>query len=336
MLMEITNRAPNPQRRLDEFGDGIIQKKPFDWTAYNNSQTKEKIMFIELLNDLCKILYNSKLAHKIFCVCMKTYVNTSSRRVISELELCKKKGWLMYVPHFNSILNYLNDREVKRALNYLIQLSALPLAQLEKIFAVDSTGFSEHKYQERWSLIRQDYQRHRQYRKAHCIYGVYSNIVVSTIITEGTASDSLRFKELLSSASRNFNVEEVVADMGYSSRENMKYANQLGITPYIPFKKNSRGNSMGARIWNKMFKYFKEDPVGFAKHYHQRSNAESGFFMIKQRFGDFVSTKNVIAQDSEILTKILSHNIAVLCQEVFLSGLELDFFLCAERLNAQS
>ncbi len=330
--MEIIDRTPDPQRRLDEWG---IIIKPFDWRAYNNSQTREKIMLIELLSDLCKILDNEKLAHKIFCICMKTYINTSSRRVISELELCKRKEWIRYVPHFNSVLNFFNDRQVKRALNHLIELSALPLAQLEKQFCIDSTGFSERKYIERWSTIRQDFSRHQSYRKAHCIYGAYSNIIVSAIITEGTASDSLRFKDLLSNAAKNFNVEEVSADLAYSSRENLKHAEQLGITPYVPFKKNAVGTSKGAHIWSKMYKYFKNNPEEFLKHYHQRSNSEAGFFMIKQRFGDFVRTKTEMSQTNEVLCKILCHNLCVLVQEVFLSNLDFDLFLCAKRLNAQ-
>lgn len=332
--MEVYQRKPNPQKKLDEFGDGI-PIKPFDWKAYNNSQTKEKIMLIELLSDLCKILNNEKLAHKIFCICIKTYANTSARRIISELELCKRKEWIRYVPHFNSILNYLDDRQVKRALNHLIELSALPLAQFEKQFCIDSTGFSERKYMERWSVIRQEYQNHRSYRKAHCIYGAHSNVVVSAIITEGTASDSLRFKDLLSNAAKNFSIEEVSADLAYSSRENLKHAEQLGIIPYIPFKKNAIRTSKGASIWSKMFKYFKNNPQEFLKHYHQRSNSESGFFMIKQRFGDFVRTKTELSQTNEVLAKILCHNLCVLVQEIFLSNLDFDIFLYAKRLKAQ-
>lgn len=117
---------------------------------------------------------------------------------------------------------------------------------------------------------------------------------------------------------------------GYSSRKNMKYADQLGITPFIPFKKNAKGTPRGARVWSKMYKYFKHNREEFLKHYHQRSNAESGFFMIKQRFGDFVNTKNDLSQTNEILAKILCHNICVLIQEIFLSNLDFDFILCKE------
>jgi len=341
--MEITEKKQDEQRRLDEFGGGLVIE-PFNWKAYNNSQTREKILFMKLLDDLCNLVDDDKyawgarksksLSHHIFCICLKVYLNTSSRRVISELELCKRGGYIGSVPHFNSVLNYFNSPQIKRTLTYLIELSALPLSQLEDKFAVDSTGVCERKYLEKWSTARQKHYLHRQYRKAHCIYGTYSNIVSSAIVTEGTANDSPHFAELLKATANNFNVKEVTADLGYSSRENMKYADELGITPYIPFKKNATGTSRGAPVWNRMYKHFKNRKEDFMKHYHVRSNAESGFFMIKQRFGEFVSTKNDLSQTTEILTKILCHNICVLIQEIFLSDLDIDFYSCAERYVA--
>ena len=341
--MEITNRGEY-QRPLDDWTGGTIIK-PFNWKAYNKSQTKEKILFLQLLDELCNMIDEDKflltgrkpqsLSHQVFCICVKTYINTSARRVISELELCKRKGYSNIVPHFNSILNYLDNKSVKHALDYLIGLSALPLAQLEDKFAIDATGFSERKYMEKWSDIRQKHYLHRLYRKAHCVYGTYSNIVASTIITEGTAADSPRFKQLLENAAKNFDVKEVTADLAYSSRDNLKFATTLGITPYIPFKKNATGKTRGTRVWGEMYRYFKNNREEFMKHYHQRSNAESGFFMIKQRFGGFVSTKNPLPQTNEILAKILCHNICVLIQEIFLSNIDLDFDYYAKRYFAQ-
>ena len=342
--MEIIYKEPDPQKTIDDFTGGTIIK-PFDWKTYNNSQTREKIIFLRLLDDLCNLLDDDKftmcgrkpksLSHQIFCVCLKVYLNTSSRRLISDLELCRRRGHLDSVPHFNSVLNYFNSKSVRRALNYLIGLSALPLAQLEKTFAIDSSGFSEHRYMQKWSDIRQKHYLHRQYRKAHCIYGTYSNVIASAIITEGTAGDSPKFKQLLKDASLNFNIAEITGDLAYSSRDNLKYADQLGITPFIPFKKNAVRKSRGAVVWNRMYKHFKNNREDFMKHYHQRSNAESGFFMIKQKFGDFVSTKNELAQTNEILAKILCHNICVLVQELFLSDLDIDFYSCADKYHAQ-
>ena len=163
-----------------------------------------------------------------------------------------------------------DNSKLRDILRELIELSALPLAQLEKRFALDSTGFSERKYLDKWSLIRQEYSKHRQYRKAHCIYGTFTNVVVSAIITEGNEHDSPQFKELLQRATDNFNVQEISADLAYSSRENLEFANQLGISPFIPFKKNATGKSLGAPIWHKMYKYFKDNPEEFKRHYHLR------------------------------------------------------------------
>ena len=342
--MFITEREPDPQKTIDDFTGGTIVK-PFDWRAYNHSQTREKIMFLQLLDDLCNVIDDDKysftgrkpssLSHQIFCICLKVYLNTSSRRVISELELCKRKNLLNYVPHFNSIQNYFKNKTVKHTLNYLIGLSSLPLAQLETKFATDSSGFSEKKYMPRWSHVRQRFSQHQLYKKAHCIYGTYSNVVASCIVTKGTEADSPKFRQLLKNAADNFDVKEILADMAYSSRANLKYADQLGVTPYIPFKKNATGRSDGAIIWNKMYKYFKNNPKDFAKHYHLRSNAESGFFMIKQKFGDSIWSKDEKAQSAEILAKVLVHNICVLVQEIYLSNIEVDFLDCSKRYVAQ-
>lgn len=342
--MKITERKQDEQRRLDEFGDGLIVT-PFDWSTYNSSQTKEKILFLKFLHELCNFTggqaymgrgrHAETACHMIFCMCLKVYLGTSSRRLISDLELCKQKGYLDSAPHFNSVSNYFNSNSIKHHLHYLIGLSALPLAQLEDQFAIDSTGFSERKYLERWSMIRQDYSRHQQYKKAHCIYGVYSNVIPQCIITEGTEADSPKFKYLLESASKNFDVKEITADLAYSSRENLQYAQDLGIKPYIPFKKNATGTSKGFSAWNKTYRYFKDHREEFMKHYHVRSNAESGFFMIKQKFGGDLNYKNSISQTNEILCKILCHNICVLIQEMFLSKIDIDFYSCAKTYVAQ-
>ena len=57
--------------------------------------------------------------------------------------------------------------------------------------------------------------------------------------------------------------------------------------------------------------------------------------MIKQRFGDYINTKIDLSQTNEILAKILCHNICVLIQEIFLSNLEIDFLICADKCHAQ-
>lgn len=220
-------------------------------------------------------------------------------------------------------------------LKYLVRLSALPLGQLEDKFAIDASGVSTHKYLPRWSKVRSEFKKHRQYKKIHCICGTKSNIVASVIVTSGEKADSPHFQQLLKEASETFNIKEVSADMGYLSRENMKYADDLGISPYIPFKKNVTGKAKGAMIWHKMYRMFHENPIEFGEHYHLRNNAETVFSMIERRFGKFVFNKDTTAQMNEALCKILCLNLVILIQELFLSDIDIDFLFCAKNYRAQ-
>jgi len=74
-----------------------------------------------------------------------------------------------------------------------------------------------------------------------------------------------------------------------------------------------------------MYRYFKDHKEDFMKHYHLRSNAESVFSMIKRKQGDYLRTRNDIAQVNEIMCKCLVHNICVLIQEMFELGIKVDF-----------
>lgn len=80
-----------------------------------------------------------------------------------------------------------------------------------------------------------------------------------------------------------------------------------------------------------MFKHFKNNQEEFLRHYHKRSNAETGFYMIKTKFGEFVRSKNDIAQENEILVKVLCHNLCVLIQEMFLQNVDINFFEVRKR-----
>jgi len=74
-----------------------------------------------------------------------------------------------------------------------------------------------------------------------------------------------------------------------------------------------------------MFHYFMYKNEEFMQHYHKRSNVETCFHMIKTKFGDDLKSKDRIAQENEMLCKILCHNICVLIQEMFELGIKPDF-----------
>lgn len=305
-----------------------------DWEAYNQAQTREKVIFLELLSELTSQIPKQKykgngrptadIGEMIFSICLKTYLDFSSRRTESDIRLVQQLGYITHVPHFNTILKYLNKPELKEVLKVLIEVSAIPLRQVENTVAVDASGFSTSMFG-RWVDIREKRQERRLFKKAHIVCGTQTNTIVSVEITDGHVHDSLMFDEIVKTAFENFDIKELYADMGYSSRKNLHTVASLGAVPYIPFKKNSRRITHGYPIWSHMFNYFKYNRDKFMEHYHQRSNVESVFSMMKRKQGINLKTKNDIAQVNEIMCKCLVHNICVLIQEMFELGIVVDF-----------
>ncbi len=304
------------------------------WEEYNKAQTKEKLLFYRLLNELLDILPEREytfgrprksLRDMIFCCMIKIYNNTSSRRIISDLELAKKAGYIEQVPHFNTLLNYFDDAGMWVILNYLIKISGLPLKQVEEAFAVDASGFGTGRF-DRWVNVRNKSGKPRKgFVKAHICCGVKTNIVTAVEITRENVHDNVLFGSLVDKTHSNFYMKELSADKAYSSRDNLELVNQLGAMPFIPFKKNVTGKSRGSPTWAKMYKIFATKYIEFAEHYHKRSNVETVFSMIKKKFGDNVRCKSLRSQTNEVLCKILSHNLVVLIHELFELKIDINF-----------
>ena len=71
-----------------------------------------------------------------------------------------------------------------------------------------------------------------------------------------------------------------------------------------------------------MFHYFQFNQEEFMARYHQRSNVESTFSMLKAKFGDGVRSKTDVAMRNEVLAKILCHNIVVLISAMYELGID--------------
>lgn len=265
----------------------------------------------------------------IYALALKTYEADSSRRVCGEIKIVSQAKFIKQAFHFNTLLKYLGDPNLKPLLKELIEISALPLKEVESDFAVDATGFSTSVFG-RWFNSRTRKEETRRWRKAHCICGVKTNIITSVEITPGYCNDSPYLPSLVERTADNFSMKEVSADKGYISKSNLKAIKNLGAIPFIPFKSNTSGKRKGALIWRECFEYFRENKEEFLKHYHKRSNIESCFSMIKKKLGSNIRSVQPAGQDNEILLKILVHNIMVLIQESFMSDLKIDFQKCAD------
>src|SRR5260370_23632962 len=112
----------------------------------------------------------------IFAATFKVYSTVAARRFMSDLRESKEQGFIESVPHFNSILNYLENPKLKPILTAMIETSAAPLKAVEHDFAADSTGFSTCRF-EKWFDHKHGGERfQREWVKVHIMTGVKTNI----------------------------------------------------------------------------------------------------------------------------------------------------------------
>ncbi len=140
-------------------------------------------------------------------------------------------------------------------------------------------------------------------------------------IGEPDAGDSPFFKPLVEKTAANFTVKEVPADKAYLSNDNLALVQRLGGTAFVPYKANSQAGEAGS-LWEKMYFYYQFRRDEFLKHYHQRSNMESTFAMVKAKFRDHVRSKTEVAMKNEVLCQFLCHNICIVHQSPIELGID--------------
>jgi transposase len=324
----------------------FIGKEESYWTSYNKAKTKEKYMFYVLLDELCSIIQEPShasgrkpipLRDLVFCACLKVYSNFSARKISSDMRHAQQAHYIKKVPHFNSLLTFMNNKIAEDLLMRLITISAMPLRQLETDFAHDSTGFGCRQY-EKWMKTRYseilDNQNNllRHFVRLHASIGTRTNVITAAEVTNSSIGDAPMFEPCAMITAKNFNVERYSMDKAYLSVKNMQIAQSLNFIPFIPFKANSVDHKRDEHgLWNYMFNYFKDHREEFDKFYHRRSNVETTFSQIKVRLGEFLKCRNLQGQKNEVLLKCLCHNICCLVQEIFESGVEIDFYNCNAR-----
>ncbi|MGD0141982.1 MAG: transposase [Rhizomicrobium sp.] len=337
--MEFVDPAPAPVEK---------KKKTYkqDWPNYNRAQTQEKALLMQLLTGLCASIGGDEpkqpgrpripLRDATFLACYKVYTRSAARRFMTDVGIAHRSGSISCEPCFNSIINVMSDPRMTDVLVDLITTTSLPVRDLERTFAADSSGFTRSKY-DRWIDIKSSaLKQQHTWTKLHLMSGVVTHIVTAVVIKGKDASDTKQFPTLLSKTAENFHIDLVYADKAYATLPNYEVCAEADVTPYIAFKSNHTGkggrtvesrDSKGSVLWRKMFAMFQYHRDEFLANYHQRSNVETVFSMIKAKFGGEVRSKTETAALNEVLCKIVCHNICCLISAMFVLGLDLNHLL---------
>jgi hypothetical protein len=144
-----------------------------------------------------------------------------------------------------------------------------------------------------------------------------SHLILSARARSGMGSDCPDFEPLLFDAWRRHpRLRWVVADAGFDSEDNHRIArHDMGVQSIIktgigrPSKRPPSGYYR--RIMSKRLRGSQR-----GKKYGQRAQAETVNSMLKRNLGDALRARSPKARKNELLLRVLTHNIALLCDEI--------------------
>jgi transposase len=181
------------------------------------------------------------------------------------------------------------------------------------VIAVDSTGIKVTNRGE-WILDKWKNKRKRKgFIKIHVAVDIKTKKIVSMSVTKEDVHDGKILKELVGDViSKNNNIQKVLADGAYDSKDNFKYLDGLKITPAIKVRKNSsiKNNTNCTPRKLSVIQQLDDLKRWKKKHgYGMRWMAESAFSSIKRTFGEHVSSVKWNSIVNELMLKASIYNL---------------------------
>ena len=159
-------------------------------------------------------------------------------------EACER-GHVSLLPHFNSVLNVLDNPATTPILTDLITRSSLPLRAVESQFAVNSSGFSTSRFT-RWYDEKYGYNRQQaDWVKAHLCVGTKTQVVTACVIGEEDSADCPQLAGPVNATAQNFAVKELSADKAYLSHDNLALVDGMGASR--SFRSRATARAAGRR-----------------------------------------------------------------------------------------
>lgn len=244
-----------------------------------------------------------------------SYNNMSYRRTQSDLRKMCEEDLIKYAVPRSTLNDYVNREETKNIIERLIQLSALLFVDNEDTAIIDSTWFGLKMYLGGYKQVHDKREVNlNKCRKIHVVCLRNSKIIAYAKATAGNFHDSPFFEELLRGTIHNgFILTKLICDAGYSSKENYATCRELGVEDaYIDFRSNASLKRPKSNLWREKLRMYKENHNFWHEEYRFRVLIESVFSAIKRKNTTFLRSKNALAQDTELLLKVLVYNITII------------------------
>lgn len=295
---------PNPKsleeekRRFIETSCSIIDSMDFEGNQCNG---RPRFYLKDILKSLVVMSYNGM----------------SYRRTESDLFDLKEKGLLTNIPKRSTLNKYMMLESTKKIVEKLIQALSLFFIDNEDTIILDSTWLASRMYS---GGHRKVYDREstplQRVRKVHIACLKNSRVITCAKATIGTVHDNVMFKELVLTTVKNgFHIRNLLADAGYTSKDNYAFCKTLNITNvFIDFRKNASSYRSKSDVWRKQLRLFKKNPEIWHESYRFRVVIEQIFSSSKRKLINYLRARKGDSQDCELLLKCLVYNFMIVCK----------------------
>jgi len=243
-------------------------------------------------------------------------------QLVADLSDLQKALELQELPHYTTIQKAARRLLSRRRIQKLLATS-IEAAKKGRILrskrltaALDSTGLSSRHtsayFVERKQRVlhAKGYQttQYRRFPKLAHICDTTTHLIFGFLPSWGPSTDVSHFIPLLKEGLRVHPVGIILADAGYDSEANHRFARgELGVRSVMPARAGrSTAKLPTGRFRRRMTTRFPK------KLYGQRAQVETVMSMLKRNFGEALSAKTYQAQMREIGLKVLTHNIGIL------------------------
>jgi hypothetical protein len=253
------------------------------------------------------------------CLVLKVFLKTDYRgleELLWELRDLPQALGLACVPHFTTVhkaaVRLLARRRVRRLLDLTVRRVLGRRRRIQRA-ALDSTGFdaghTSHYYAKRRTkgATAKEKVRYSRFAKLEAAFDCATHVVLGAIPRRGPAVDTDRFVPLLAEALRLVKITTALADAGYDSEPNHRYAREArGVRSVIPATiGRPTTKPPTGRYRRRMKQRLDKNYCG----YGQRWQAETGFSMIKRRIGAAVTGRSYHSQCRDLMLFVLTYNL---------------------------
>lgn len=256
------------------------------------------------------------------CLVLKVFFKTDYRGLVAHLadnsDLRAVLG-LKAVPHFTTpqkaSRRLLRFDKARRLFRTTIRRFLKRRRRVQRA-ALDSTGLecghASRYYVRRRCGAAKQWQNvaYSRYAKLEAAFDCNSHLMIAVLVGRGPRVDTDRFVPLLDAALANVRISNALADAGYDSEANHRYARQKrGVRSFIPATIGRPSPNPPSGRYRRQMKQRLNKDYG---QYGQRWQAESGFSMFKRRVGSTVNGRSYWSQCRDLLLMAITYNIMLI------------------------